>query len=67
LCPGVCKSELLLSNDKERIDEYREWLKTLKGEILNEKDVSDCVLFAYSLPQHACIRDITICPTTQIE
>jgi hypothetical protein len=40
LCPGACRSELLLSNEKEIIDGYKDWLSNLKGDYLYEKDIS---------------------------
>jgi NADP-dependent 3-hydroxy acid dehydrogenase YdfG len=55
---------LLSHNEKETIDGYVEWKKTV-GKCLDAKDVSDCCLFIYNMPQHCCIREIVVGTTGQ--
>lgn len=64
LNPGVCETELLSHNPKEITDPYNKWKNEL-GKVLDSKDVSESIMFVYSMPKHACIRELTIAPTRQ--
>eukprot|EP01099_Mayorella_cantabrigiensis_P001530 TRINITY_DN1678_c0_g1_i2.p1 TRINITY_DN1678_c0_g1~~TRINITY_DN1678_c0_g1_i2.p1 ORF type:complete len:272 (-),score=65.08 TRINITY_DN1678_c0_g1_i2:166-888(-) len=64
IAPGVVgDTELLAQNDTQTVTNYRSWSDTFK--VLEVKDVVDCTWFAYSLPQHACVRELLLGPTAQ--
>ena len=65
IAPGVTQTELLGHNDKEQVDPYEDWKKTMSLGVLKSEDVAASILFAYEAPPHVCIREIALAPTEQ--
>ncbi|WP_108649239.1 SDR family oxidoreductase [Dongshaea marina] len=65
ISPGAAETELLQHVTDPKIQQdYVNWKESIGGAI-TAKDVADAVVFAYSLPQSVCIRDLVITPTRQ--
>jgi NADP-dependent 3-hydroxy acid dehydrogenase YdfG len=63
--PGATETELLSHTTDDGIKAgYEEWKKEMGG-VLDVKDVSRSVLFAYQQPQNVCIRELLITATRQ--
>eukprot|EP01135_Chromosphaera_perkinsii_P008807 Nk52_evm2s1485 gene=Nk52_evmTU2s1485 len=68
LNPGVVQTELLeTSNDTTTISGYRKWVSDNLHKVLDPEDIAESVKFIYNLPQHACVRELVIGPTTQLQ
>ncbi len=65
ISPGAADTELIshTSND-EVIDNYKAWTSSIGGSMSAEA-VADAIVYAYSAPQHVCIREIALAPTRQ--
>ncbi|MCU5772940.1 SDR family oxidoreductase [Erwiniaceae bacterium BAC15a-03b] len=65
LAPGAAETELLdhITSD-QIVDEYRQWKSDIGG-VMSAEEVAKSVVFAYSLPQSVCIRELVIAPTKQ--
>jgi NADP-dependent 3-hydroxy acid dehydrogenase YdfG len=65
IAPGVVETKLLSHTSSDEIKgSYEAWKKTMGGGLAPE-DVARVVLFAYQQPQHVCLREILIAPTSQ--
>lgn len=64
VAPGVVETELLSHNKKEIVGPYEDWKKTM-DQVLAPEDVSKTIMFAYSMPQHCCLREIAMAATQQ--
>ncbi len=71
ICPGVVKTNLLGHNDRsetsEIFDGYNKWVKTMELGVLLPEDVASACLYVYQAPPRACIRELQIAPTNQVE
>ncbi|KAL9648169.1 hypothetical protein ABK040_009174 [Willaertia magna] len=65
IAPGVTQTELLGHNDKEQVEPYEEWKKTMSLGVLKSEDVASAIIYAYEAPPHCCIREIALAPTEQ--
>ena len=66
ISPGVVKTELLGHTTSDQIIEnYIDWTKDSKMEMMLPEDIANAILFAYKMPQRVCIREIVLAPTTQ--
>ncbi|WP_300348531.1 SDR family oxidoreductase [Clostridium sp.] len=67
IAPGVVETPLLShTSDKEIVEGYNEWKKTIEFGLEPQK-IADCVAFAYNQPQDVCIREIVIAKTKQAD
>lgn len=65
IAPGVVETELLSHTTSDDIkDGYTDWKHNIGGG-LQAENIADAILFAYSQPQHICIREIVIAKTNQ--
>jgi NADP-dependent 3-hydroxy acid dehydrogenase YdfG len=67
--PGVVSTHLLESGttDVASIERYNKFIKEdCSGSVLKPEDVAQSILYAFKAPENVCIREIVICPTTQI-
>jgi len=65
IAPGVVETALLShTTSHEIIDGYTEWKNDIGGG-LQPENIADVIAFAYSQPQHICIREIVIATTKQ--
>ncbi|MBP2170501.1 NADP-dependent 3-hydroxy acid dehydrogenase YdfG [Erwinia toletana] len=65
IAPGAAETELLDHISSESIvDEYRQWKSDIGG-VMSAEEVAKSVIFAYSLPQSVCVRELVIAPTRQ--
>lgn len=65
ICPGAVETEFSIVRFK---GDTQRAAGTYKGiEPLTGRDIAECIYFAVSLPQHVCINDMMIMPTTQAD
>lgn len=65
IAPGVVETPLLSHTSSEEIkDNYNLWKQSIEGG-LETSQISDCVWFAYQMPQNVCVREIVIAKTKQ--
>ncbi|BDH45941.1 oxidoreductase [Salmonella enterica subsp. enterica serovar Choleraesuis] len=66
IAPGAVETELLSHTTDEGIKAgYQEWKKEMGGVVLSADDVAHAIDYAYSQPQHVCIREIVLAATRQ--
>ena len=66
IMPGVVETNLLESTSDQNIKkDYRQWKKTLQLP-LYAMDVAKIIGLCYEQPEHVCIRELIVAPTTQI-
>jgi NADP-dependent 3-hydroxy acid dehydrogenase YdfG len=65
IAPGAAETELLSHTTSAEIKAGYESWKTDMGGVLSAEDVARSVVFAYTQPQHVCIREIVIAATKQ--
>lgn len=67
IAPGVVETPLLSHTSDETIkDNYNLWKQTIDGGLDTEK-IAECALFAYTMPQDVCVREIVIAKTKQLD
>lgn len=67
IAPGVVETPLLSHTSNEQIkSDYNVWKETINGGLDADK-ISDCILFAYKMPQDVCVREILIAKTKQAD
>lgn len=65
IAPGAVETHLLSHTTSAAIkDGYEAWKKDMGGAIAPEH-VADAIFYAYSQPQHVCIREIVLAATRQ--
>ncbi|MBQ4844687.1 SDR family oxidoreductase [Pseudoalteromonas sp. MMG005] len=65
VAPGAVETELLShTTSTDIITGYESWKEDMGG-ALEPNDVANAILFAYSQPQHVCIREIVLAATKQ--
>jgi len=65
ISPGVVETELLGHTSNEQIKAGYEMWKRQVGEVLSSEDVANAIYYAYSQPDHVCIREVLLTPTRQ--
>lgn len=64
ISPGGVKTDLHTHmENKEIMQGYAEWIKNIQ--LLSPDELADMIVYSYKLPQHICLRQIIIAPTTQ--
>ena len=67
ISPGVVETNLLSHTTDEEIKKnYNVWKETINMG-LDPKQVTDCIMFAYNMPQDVCVREIAIAKTKQAD
>ncbi|WDV47356.1 SDR family oxidoreductase [Clostridiaceae bacterium M8S5] len=65
IAPGAADTELLSHTTFDTIkSDYKEWTESIGGS-MSAKDVANAIVYAYSQPQHVCIREIVLAKTRQ--
>ncbi len=65
IAPGAADTELLSHTTSQSIQaDYRAWTEAIGG-AMHATDVANAVVYAYSQPQHLCIREIVLAQTGQ--
>ena len=65
IAPGAVETELLSHTTSEDIKAgYESWKHSMGG-VISADDIAGTITFAYSQPQHVCIREIVIAATRQ--
>lgn len=66
IAPGAVETELLSHTTSEDIKAgYQAWKQDMGGVVLSADDVAQAIDYAYSQPQHVCIREIVLAATRQ--
>lgn len=67
IAPGVVETALLSHTTDEEIKKnYNIWKESINMG-LDPKQISDCIMFAYNMPQDVCVREIVIAKTKQAD
>lgn len=65
IAPGAADTELLSHTTSEDIKKnYRQWTNDIGG-AMSAKDVANAIVYAYTQPQHICVREIVLAQTKQ--
>lgn len=62
IAPASTATEIISHTSNEK---YRNDWKENAGDLLDPLDVAASIAYAYEQPQHVCVREVVICPTTQ--
>jgi NADP-dependent 3-hydroxy acid dehydrogenase YdfG len=65
IAPGAVETELLSHTSSDEIKQGYESWKDSMGGVISADDIARTVSFAYSQPQHVCIREIVVAATRQ--
>ncbi len=66
IAPGAVETDLIsYVTDEKMREDYVDWKKSIDNAVVDPVDVAKSTLFAFELPQGACIRELIIAPTRQ--
>ena len=66
IAPGAVETDLLSHTTNDDIKAgYQVWKQEMGGKVLSAQDVARAIDYAYSQPQHVCIREIVLAATRQ--
>ncbi|MGV3346483.1 SDR family oxidoreductase [Enterobacteriaceae bacterium LUAb1] len=66
IAPGAVETALLSHTTDDAIKSgYQAWKQDMGGQVLSAEEVANTIHFAYTQPQHVCMREIVLAATRQ--